>query len=197
MVPIDSAEVGLRWSSSRYLSLRLVGFGSYIEREAVFDHISGQTLEMNGTRRIGMETGVSSTPLSFLTLSADLTWVDARFIESQNPVPFAPWLMGSLSAIVTHDSGFRGGLRLMGLAPRALPYGGVGSALVTTDLTAGYDGTSWRLDLELENLFDLALREGESMFASVFPPGAPSSLPTRHFSAAAPRNARLTLTFLF
>jgi len=197
MVPIDSAEIGVRWSSSRYLALRLIGFGSYIQREAVFDHISGQTLEMNGTRRFGTEAGISSSPLPFLTLSADVTWVDARFVESQDPIPFAPWLMGSFSAIATHDSGLHGGLRLLGLAPRTLPHEGVGSGLFTTDLTAGYAAKTWRLDLELENLFDLALREGESMFASVFPPGPPSALPVRHFSAAAPRNARLTLTFLF
>lgn len=197
MVSIDSAEAGLRFQASRYFGMRLSGFGSVVEHEVVFDHISGQNLELSGTRRLGLEAGVSSNPLPFLTLAADVTWVDARFLESGDPVPFAPWLVAGLHAVLTHDSGWRGGLRLLGLAPRALPYAAIGSPLVTLDATAGYGAQKWHLDLELENILDLALREGESMFASDFPPGPPSALPARHFSAAAPRNARLTLTVLF
>lgn len=197
LVSIDSAELGMRWSPSRYLGLRLIGFGNYMPRELVFDHVSGITLEMNGTRRLGFEAGLSSNPTDFLTLAADVTWVDARFLETNNPIPFAPWLTGSLHAIVTHESGFRAGLRLLGLAPRQLTHGAVGHALVTLDATAGYSWQHYRLDLELENPFDLRLREGESYFASVFPPGPPSALPRAHYSAGPPRNARLTLTVVF
>lgn len=194
MTSIDSAELGIRYRTSRFLAVRLNAFGNLMTREVVYDHISGQNLEFNGTRRLGVEAGLSSNPLSFLTLAADVTWVDARFQESQNPIHFAPWLVGGLHAVATHASGLRGGLRVLAMASRALPHGAVGSPLATVDLTAGYRAKTWDLDLALENPFDLALREGESMFASAFPPGPPSALPARHFAAAAPRNARLTFT---
>lgn len=197
MSSIDSAELGGRWRTSRYLILRLCGFASHMTEEAVYDHIAGQTLALDGTRRLGLELGVSSNPLSFLTIAADLTWVDARFQESGGPVPFAPWLTGGLHAIATHPNGLRGGLRLLGIAARTLPYEAIGSPLGTVDVTAGYATSRFAVDVELENLLDLRVREGESMFASDFPPGETSALPARHFAAAAPRNMRVTLTLLY
>ncbi len=105
--------------------------------------------------------------------------------------------MGSFHAIATHQAGWRGGLRMLAMASRTLPYDAVGSPLFSLDMTAGYSAKKWHLDLELENVLGLELREGESMFASAFPPRPTSALTARHFSAAAPRNARWTFTLLF
>jgi outer membrane receptor protein involved in Fe transport len=198
MTVADSLEVGTRWIPNRYFGVRVSGFATFIERESVFDHVSGINLELNSTRRLGTELEVHSNPFDWLTLSADVTYVDARFVDSGNPVPLAPWLVGGFRAIATHESGWRGGLRFTSLAPRPLPHGARGAALTMLDATAGYRWQWLSIDLELENLLNQQIREGEYHYASDWRTGgATSSLPVIHYVAGPPFNARLSLTAVF
>ncbi len=194
----DALELGTRWDPVDWLGVNLSGFATFIERESIFDHVSGLSLELNGTQRLGGELVLSSTPLPWLTLSADLTLVDASFTESGNRVPMAPWLVSGMRATVTHDSGFRAGFRVLTVAPRPLPHGATGATLVMTDATLGYRWRALRLDLELENILNRQLREGEYHYASHWQPGEPASqIPVLHTTAGSPFNARLTLGVLF
>ncbi len=194
----DALEVGTRWDPTSWFGVGLSGFATSIERESIFDHVSGVNLELNGTRRLGGELVLYSDPLPWLSLRADMTLVDARFSESGNRVPLAPWLVAGARAIVTHSSGFRAGLRVLTVAPRPLPHGATGATLVMTDATVGYHWRWLRLDLELENVLNRQLREGEYHYASHWRPGTPASeLPVLHTTAGPPFNARLTLGVLF
>jgi hypothetical protein len=66
------------------------------------------------------------------------------------------------------------------------------------DATAGYYWQTWRLELELENVLDQRVREAEYHFASHWQRSAPArELPTLHYVAGAPLNARLTLSAVF
>lgn len=198
MTVADSFEVGLRWMQSRYLGTSMSGFATLIERETVFDHVSGVNLELNSTRRLGAELEIHSNPVDWLLLNADVTYVDARFVESQNPIPLAPWLVGGFRAIVTHENGFRAGLRFMALAPRPLPHGAQGAPMAMLDATAGYTWSWLRLDLEVENLLNQRIREGEYHYASHFRPAEePSEIPVVHYVAGPPLNARLSLSAVF
>ncbi|EDM79920.1 TonB-dependent receptor [Plesiocystis pacifica SIR-1] len=194
----DGVELGTRWSPAAWLGFSLAGFATFIERESVFDHVSGVNLDLNGTRRLGGELVLSSSPLPWLSLSADLTMVDARFVGSGARVPFAPWLTAGARAVVTHDSGFRAGLRALTVAPRTLPHGARGATMVRTDATLGYRWRWLRVDLEVENLINQALREGEYHYASHWRPGEPArEIPVLHTTAGPPINARLTLGVQF
>lgn len=194
----DSAELGTRWEASEGLALQLAGFATYVERETLYDHVSGINLELNGTRRLGAEAVVQARPLHWLALSCDMTVVDARFRETQNPIPLSPWLTAGVRAVVGEDLGLRGGLRWLGLAPRPLPHGARGAALTMLDATLGYHWRRIRLDLELENLPNLRSREGEYHYASRWRlDGAESELPVLHFVAGPPFNARASVTALF
>ena len=194
----DAVEVGARWAPSRLFKASLSGFATFIERESIFDHVSGVSLELNGTRRLGGELVVSSRPLSWLRLSADLTWVDARFLDSNAQVPFAPRLVSGVRAVITQESGFQAGLRVLTVAPRPLPHEATGATLLMTDMTVGYQWSRIHLNLELENLLNRQLREGEYHYASDWKLGSSrTSLPTLHTTAGAPLNARLTLKALF
>src|SRR5690606_10025353 len=95
-------------------------------RESVFDHVSGLTLALNGTRRVGGELVLRARLSSWLRLVGDLTAVDARFVESGKRVPFAPRLTAGARALAAHPSGVRAGLRFLAVAPRPLPYGAHG-----------------------------------------------------------------------
>lgn len=194
----DALELGTRLSPSRFVDLLAAGFATFISREAVFDHVSGQNLELNATRRLGLEVDLRVVPLSWLTLAADVTWVEARFVQSKNPVPFAPWLSGAIHALLTHPSGWRAGLRFFGLAPRELPHGAQGAAMAVLDATLGYHWHHFRLDLALENLLSRKIREGEYHYASDWDPDdGISQIPVLHTVAGPPLNARLGLTIVY
>jgi TonB-dependent receptor-like protein len=194
----DSFELGARFRGGRTVRGSVSGFATLVERESVLDHVSGVNLELNSTRRVGVEGQVEVRPSSGVLLSADATWVDARFTDSRELVPFAPWLSGGMRAVLGEAQGFRAGLRTLGIAPRPLPHGARGAALVLLDATLGYHWRRIELDLELENLLDLELREGEYHYASRFRPSEPASeLPVLHYVAGPPFNARLSLTAFF
>jgi iron complex outermembrane recepter protein len=174
--------------------MSLAGFATLIKRESVFAHVSGINLELNSTRRLGAELVLCSDPTGWLSLGAEGTFVDARFVESGNPVPLAPRLLGGCRAVPTHPEGFRGGLRFLAVAPRTLPHGARGAGLTTLDATLGYHWRWLRVDLEIENILDQQLREGEYHYASHWRPGdEPSGLPVLHYAAGPPLNARLTM----
>ncbi len=67
-----------------------------------------------------------------------------------------------------------------------------------TDATLGYHFPWLHLDLELENLLNQQLREGEYHYASHWRPSKPASeLPVLHTTAGPPFNARLTVGIVF
>jgi iron complex outermembrane recepter protein len=198
MTVTDSFEIGTRWYPTHYFGAAVSGFATRIERETVFDHVSGLNLELNSTRRLGAEVDIQVHPLDWLTLSADITYVDARFIDSGNPIPFAPGLVGNVRAIVTHKSGLRAGLRFMGLAPRPLPLGARGAPMTVLDATIGYALGWLRIDLEVENILNQRIREGEYFFASNWrPQEQPSEIPVVQYVAGPPLNARLSVSAVF
>jgi outer membrane receptor protein involved in Fe transport len=194
----DAVELGFRWEPGDWLALRLTGFATFIARETLFDHVSGVNLELNGTQRLGGELVVSTRPLPWLKLSADLTLVDARFMESGNQVPFAPWLVSGVRASVDHESGFRAGVRLLAVAPRPLPNDAIGATLLMLDMTLGYQWRWLQVSIELENLLNRELREGEYHYASHWRQGQTASqIPVLHTTAGPPLNARFTLGVQF
>lgn len=194
IVQSDAGELGVRFSPARWLGVTWTGFVTHIARESVFDHVSGTSVELQGTRRVGTELVVRSDPASWLHLRADATLTDARFTETGAAVPFAPWCAGSARAVVTHPSGIGAGLRFRGIAPRALPLGATSTALTVTDATLGYTRGALDVQFEVENLFDQRVREGEYHYASHWDQSRPkSALPALHTTAGAPLNVRLTV----
>ena len=190
----DAGELGARWTPVPELSTTLSGFATMIQQESFFDHVAGVSVALSATRRVGAEAVVQVDPTPWLRLSSDLTVVDARFVASGEPVPLAPRVVSGTRAVWTNDSGVRGGLRTVAVAPRPLPNGAVGATLLLTDATLGWHGRRVRVDLEVENLSGRPLREGEYHYASHWQPGEPASeLPVLHTTAGPPRNARLTL----
>jgi len=198
MTACDSFELGARFRAGRQLWLQASTFATFIARESVYDHVSGLNIELNGTRRLGTELSLRSKPADWLSLSADATVVDARFVESSNPVPMAPGLFGGARAVLGKEQGFRGGLRLLAVAPRPLPHGARSSTLTQLDLTAGHHWQHWQLDLEVENVLNQRNREGEYHYTSHWQRAQPAShIPALHFGAGPPLNARLTVTAVY
>jgi hypothetical protein len=191
----DTAEIGLSARPRADVQASVAAFGTWIANESVYDHVSGLNLELNATRRVGVEVGVELDPLPWLELRADGTAVDARFVESGRPVPGAPTLFGTLQATVQHASGVHGGARLMALGPRPLAYGATAGSTAILDLGAGIRRGPVQVDLHVDNALGADWREGEFNFASSFDDTASGSkVPTIHYSAGTPRALRVGLT---
>jgi iron complex outermembrane recepter protein len=194
----DSGELGMRWHPRPWFDLRVAGFATYLARESIYDHVSRTNLQLAATRRLGAAGDLRVQPKPWLGVAGSLTWVDARFVASRNLVPLAPSLVASLRAWLAHPLGARAGLLLVGWAPRPLPHGARGSALARLDATTGWHLERVRVDLVIENVLGLRLREGEYYFASNFRPGeAGSQLPTLHYVPGPPLNARVMVSVLW
>lgn len=121
----ETAEVGVGFRHGRW-NVSLSGFGTWMQHELVFDHVSGLNLEMNSTRRLGGELSLAITPWRWLRAKVDLTAVDAVFVDSGNPIPGAPWFLAMLHVDFRHRIGAYGGLEALYVAPRALANGATG-----------------------------------------------------------------------
>lgn len=191
----DSFELGARWRPSPLFSGQLSGFVTLLARESVYDHVSGSSVDLNGTRRWGGELSLRVTPRRLVDLRADATWLDARFVASEAPVPFAPTLFGSLRAVLGETRGPQAGLRFAAVAPRPLLHGARSSTFTQLDASLGYVWPRWRIELDVENVLHQDVREGEYHYASDWLGVGPASeLPALHYVAGPPFNARLTLT---
>lgn len=193
----DSVEVGTRVQPG-VLDVGVAGFGTWIDRESVFDHVSGFNVERSATRRMGVEGDVQVHPTTWMDVGADVTWSRGRFTNSGAPIPGAPPLIVSAKATVAHPKGFRAGARWFFLGARPLSYGATAAPTTVLDLNVGYRYKWAQLDLSIDNLWNQAWREGEYHFASNWNRDRPrSQLPTVHAVAGNPFMARVALTLHF
>ena len=192
----DAAELGARVRSGG-LDLGVAAFGVWIGNEMLFDHVSGTNVELNATRRFGLEAFVEYRACWF-GLRADLTAVDAHFVESGNPVPNAPTLLARGELRLGRDRGLSGSALLTHVGSRPLAHGATAGASTLLELGGGYRWDDLALDLRVDNALGARWHAGEYHFASWFDRSLPPShLPRIHFAAGRPFGVRLTLTRWF
>jgi len=190
----DAVEAGLRLSRANF-GLTMSAFATFLSNETVFDHVSSTNLELNATRRVGAELGVQYRPRSWLEMRGETTFVDARFVQSGNPVPGAPQFLGTGHLTLMLPYRLRGSVSAFVLAPRKLAHGAVGTWQAWADLTLAYRFNNIEMRLEVENLTNADLREGEYHFASWTDTSQPRSfIPVTHVVAVPPRLVRLMVT---
>ncbi len=196
--PSDAVEVGTRFTGKRYVSAGLAAFGTWIDRELVFDHVSAVNIQLNQTRRLGVELDVSVRPREWLELRQDFTLVHARFVESGAAVPGAPPLLSSTTMTLVHPSGMRAGARLQVVGAPPRPPGARAATYALLDLSVGYRRGPLQLDLQVDNATNAQWKEGEYHYASYWNRDDPrSTLPTLHFIAGPPLAVRLATTLHF
>ena len=191
-------EAGVHWEWRRILDVGLTGFGVFVLEEQVFNHAEGTAVEVGGTRRLGVEAMLSATPVPWLEVRADLTWVHARITATGEPIPGVPPLSGSVQVSLVHPLGFRLGTRFTALSARPLAYGARGSTMFRWDLTAGYRWRWLDVGFEIDNVLNAKMREGEYNFASHWNPARiPSRIPAVHLAAGSPFVLRGRLSVLY
>ncbi|MDC0673102.1 TonB-dependent receptor [Nannocystis radixulma] len=195
IVASDSVEVGARFQHRELVSAGVALFGTWIDRELVFDHVSAVNIELNRTRRLGVDVDLAVWPRRWLQLRQDLSLVQARFVESGAPVPLAPPFMSATGLTLVHPSGLRAGARFLVVGSRALPHGARTSAYALLDLSLGYRVGPLQLDLQIDNVTNAVWKEGEYHYASWWDRADPrSTIPTLHYLAGPPLTARIGAT---
>lgn len=195
VVTSDAVELGTRVNLRQRVSAGVALFGTWIDRELVFDHISAVNIELNRTRRLGVDLDLAVWPRPWLQLRQDLSLTHARFVDSGAPVPLAPPVMSATGFTLVHPKGFRAGARLLAVGSRPLPHGARSAAYALLDLSVGYRLGPLQLDLQIDNVTNVQWKEGEYHYASWWDQSQPrSTLPALHFMAGPPLTARIGAT---
>jgi iron complex outermembrane receptor protein len=198
IISTDAVELGARGRLGERVSMGMGAFGTWLGSEVLFDHLSGASLARQPSRRLGLELDVTYQPLAWLSLRGDVSAVDARFTDTDDPVPGAPRLLAALAAQAAHRAGFHGGAQLRYLAPRPLAHGATGSAAQVLDLNGGLRLGRYALTLQIDNALATRWREGEYHYASWFDTSQPrSQLPRLHYTAGHPFGVRASFTAWF
>jgi hypothetical protein len=133
--PPTRVELGGQWRNA-HLALAATGFATWIERESLFDHVSGVNALRDGSRRLGVEVAIEAAPWPGLRLRGDVTAVDARYVVTDNPVPGAPRLLASGELRWEHGP-WSAGVAGRFLGPRPLSHGATAAAAAVVDGLAG------------------------------------------------------------
>lgn len=185
----DAVELGgeRRWAR---VAVGVTGFATRIDRESIFDHVSGVNALRDGSRRFGVEAFVEARPRPWLALRGDATFVDARFVVTGNPVPGAPrWLA---SAEARFDRGpWSAGLAGRFLGARPLIHGARAAASTVLDAVGAWSWGRWTFEAQIDNVTGTNWNEGEFHFASRWDLSLPASeLPRVHISPGRPFGVR-------
>ncbi|MCH9688886.1 MAG: TonB-dependent receptor [Deltaproteobacteria bacterium] len=192
MTLTDNAEVGARWQPADFIDVGAAVFGTWIDRESVFDHVSGFNIELGPTRRLGVEADVQIRPTPWLGMGVSVVGNHARFTNTGAPIPGAPPLLAQVQGTLMHPKGWRAGLRGFVMGPRPLSYGATAGAAAVLDTSVGYQWRWLGVDLSVDNVLGSKWRDGEYHFASHWDRSRDvSRLPTIHYVAGPPRMFRL------
>lgn len=192
----NAVEVGgeRRWA---HVAVGATGFATWIDRESVFDHVSGVNALRDGSRRLGAELFVEATPWPWLAVRGDVTAVDARFVTTGNAVPGAPRLLASAEARLDRKP-WSAGLAGRFLGARPLSHGATAAAATVFDAVASWTRGRWLLAMQIDNLLGTSWNEGEYHFASHWDRSMPASeIPRVHISPGRPFGVRVGATVQF
>jgi TonB family protein len=196
------------------LVARSVFFDTHVDKDYVFDQTVGRNVIGVGTNRAGWVGAVRATG-DWFDESANVTFVKSTYDDTHLLVPYIPdvvvrsdtalWrdlplrvasapLRGALSAGVTY------------VGQRPLPFGALSGTIFTIDGNATLAWTNYEVGLTVTNLLDTKYRLSEFNYVSNFNPGGsslgapagpPSYVPTRLFTAGAPRAVFANFTINF
>lgn len=200
-VEVHGGELGAKVDFERW-SARALGFGSFVGDDFFFDHGLGTSRFIGPTLRLGGQLGVTARPVDGFLISLDFTGAWAQRLETRSLLPYFAPVVARLDSSWSRPLGSFGGWVVtptLGvgatlLGPRPLLYGAWSQTVFLVDARVGVRVGALELVLDVQNALDSRWRDGEFVFASNGSRSATASaLPTRHFTAGAPRTLMLTL----
>jgi TonB family protein len=184
------------------LVARSVFFDTHVDKDYIFDQTVGRNVIGVGTTRTGWVGAVRATG-DWLDEAANVTFVRSTYDDTHLLVPYIPNVVVRSDTAVWHDlpwkvrgDPFRGALSagITYVGQRPLPFGALSGTIFTVDANATLAWTNYEVGLTVTNLLDTKYRLSEFNYVSNFNPtgtGAPSGpppyVPSRLFTAGAPR----------
>jgi iron complex outermembrane recepter protein len=202
---VRSVEGGMKWNDGN-VQTSVVGFGSWLQKDRVFEATERRNVEAPPSTRVGasaaltMRAGPFGSSASVTYARAWFTASDARFQENML-VPYAPavvvrndaFLMVSLGRFEGRHVMGRLGLGFEGVAGRPLPGGRDGKNVVYADGVAAV-GWHWlELAFTATNLLGLGYYDAQYVYASNFDRNPGIAAPAPHVLVAPPTTFFLTL----
>jgi hypothetical protein len=203
---IQSFEAGARAKAGRTWHASLVGFGSWLSQDLVFDPLRRESTPAPSSSRVG---GAAALALrwSIWGISASATYARAVFTGSDDrfregdAVPYAPSLVLRDDAFIIAPVGevsgstvlTRFGVGLQGAAGAALPGGGEGKAAMYVDALASASWRAFELGLNGMNVFGQRYYDAQYVYVSNFGMGLALPPPAGRVLVAAPTTVFLTL----
>jgi outer membrane receptor protein involved in Fe transport len=192
------AEVGARVKPSRSTRVAMDVWYLHLSSEQVWNGDAGGTEPSDPTQRIGLDLEGSTDVTPWLSVDANVTWAQARFVANAGnagAVALAPRWMGSGGITAKRGKSFVA-LRGRGIADRP---GNEDATLVAEgyllfDLIAGTRRGAWGLDLTINNLLDAAWREAQFAEESRVAPSA-ELVEQMHFTPGIPLTATATASY--
>ncbi|MFT3839113.1 MAG: TonB-dependent receptor [Myxococcaceae bacterium] len=202
---IFSWEGGASWAKRGDFAVtaRAIAFGTHVDKDLIFSEQAGRTVIGGGTTRLGA-LGALRVTGPFFDASASATWVRSTFDETGLLVPYVPDLVvrGDLAAfhelpweLLHRALSAKAGIGLDYVGPRALPYGEHSDSRFLVDASLQLSWRAFSVSVAVRNVFDSQYRLGEYNYTSDFHTQGqlPTLVPSRMFSAGAPRSLMLTL----
>jgi TonB family protein len=195
------------------LVARSVFFDTHVDKDYIFDQTVGRNVIGVGTTRTGWVGAVRATG-DWFDESANVTFVRSTYDDTHLLVPYIPdVVVRSDTAVWTEfpwwqllGDRFRGALSagVTYVGQRPLPFSALSGTIFTIDTNATLAWKNYEIGLVVTNLLDTKYRLSEFNYVSNFnatgpgaPTGAPSYVPSRLFTAGAPRGVFGTFTVNF
>ena len=173
-----------------------------LDSELLFVGDAGNTEAGRPSRRWGVELNNYWQINPVWSLEADFAWTDARFDDNApegNYIPGAiDWVLsGALSA--QYPGGWYGSLRLRHFsdAPLIEDNSVRSDGSTMTNLSLGWSGTAWSVQLDALNLLDSDDHDVDYFYASRLPGEPVEGVEDIHYHVFEPRQFRLSLSHRF
>lgn len=202
---VEASEVGVSYArgvgKDVELMARSIFFQTTVDRDLIFSETAGRATLANGTTRTGWVGAVRATGTWF-DQAANITLVRSTFDDTHLLVPYVPdVVVRSDTALWSELPVHPGGEKLNGavaagityVGRRALPFAQRSDQIFTLDTSVSVAWRIFEVALVATNLTNRQYRLSEFNYASDFRGEAqPTLVPSRHFSAGAPRGVFLT-----
>ena len=198
------AELGMRTTIIPGLRSEISLWLLNLQSELVWDGDAGGNEPAGPTQRYGVELANWYTPVSWLTIDADLAWSRAYFTDAEADGDYVPEALAMTfdGGIAIHDldgwaERFTAGLRLRYFGPRSLTQNNSVQSQDTTLLYGdlGYRlNDAWTVGLEIFNILDAKSSDIDYYYTSRLPGEPLDGINDIHTHPSEPRELRVSLS---
>ena len=194
-------EAGFRAHPSERFNVSATFFYLALDSELIFVGDAGATEPNDATERVGVEAALFWRATDWLVVDATAAKTDAKFRDAPpgaDTIPDAHDIVAAAGATVTLDNGFIGSIRLrhFGEAPLAEDNSVKKDSTTLVNIGLSYPVGSWRLGIDVMNLFDTDANDIEYYYESRLG-HEPTAVEDFHFHPVEPREFRFRVQYRF